>query len=332
MKDSIALIIILLSFFAFSGFHYPMAHAENAMEYDAIIVRSDLPYEWAIAQAYSQRAKIPIIIVEPEKISREAMKMLSGLRDAGAKNVLILGGEKAISNSVALQIEALGLTTHRINEADRYGTSASVARELYPESKIVILVNAEDARNLILAQKLSMLTNAPIIFIKHDSMPKSVESTIEIIRPEKIFLISSPAENISAIESELVSILPTVEIKTIRSYEEIKEYASTRLSSPMSLIIAIIIISLLLLIFLSIIFTKSKSEKITRQLLSEDENKVVEIIKKNKGEILQEELYELTGFSRPKISRIVSELEKKKIIFREKFKKTFKIRIEKDLI
>jgi hypothetical protein len=64
-------------------------------------------------------------------------------------------------------------------------------------------------------------------------------------------------------------------------------------------------------------------------VLTEDEQKVVEAI----GEgVKQEKLPELTGFSRPKITRIISDLESKQIITRKKYGKTYKIQVMKSIV
>jgi uncharacterized membrane protein len=64
-------------------------------------------------------------------------------------------------------------------------------------------------------------------------------------------------------------------------------------------------------------------------VLDEDEQKVMEAI----GEgIKQEELPDITGFSRPKITRIISELENKRIISRTKRGKTYIIKTLKSIV
>ena len=58
--------------------------------------------------------------------------------------MLIIGGEAAISPGIQSELDSMGFATHRISEADRYGTSARVAVELYPDSKEVVLASGED--------------------------------------------------------------------------------------------------------------------------------------------------------------------------------------------
>jgi len=57
-----------------------------------------------------------------------------------------------------------------------------------------------------------------------------------------------------------------------------------------------------------------------------DERKVIEIVME-KGEVSQEELPELTGFSKPKISRLLKDLVDRKVVERKKFGKTYLVKL-----
>ena len=70
-----------------------------------------------------------------------------------------------------------------------------------------------------------------------------------------------------------------------------------------------------------------EKEKAISQMLSEDEKKVVERIRKT-GEMLQEDIKESTGWSKTKISKIVRSLEMKNVIIKVPYKKTNKIKIK----
>ena len=67
-------------------------------------------------------------------------------------------------------------------------------------------------------------------------------------------------------------------------------------------------------------------------VLTEDERKIVDAIENMGGEIKQEELPEKTGFSRPKVTKIIQDLEDKKIISRVKHGKTYKVKIMKKFV
>jgi uncharacterized membrane protein len=75
-----------------------------------------------------------------------------------------------------------------------------------------------------------------------------------------------------------------------------------------------------------------KKERVPYNVLTEDEERIIRIIEESGGEIGQDALYSKTGFSRPKISRLVSELVERDLIEKTQFKRTFKLKIKKELI
>jgi len=301
------------------------AAASGEIGYDAVLVRSDLPYEWVIAQAYSERAKIPIIPIEPREIKKETKDMLSGFKAQGAERILILGGESAVSPEIVQEIESIGFTTHRISEIDRYGTSARAAVELYPDAKEVILVSAEKADFLLLGERLSLAAGMPILFVKQDSVPKSAYGAIDALKPDRILLITGS----ETVEKELAAL--GISIEKIRSYEEIDRYDKEKKEKE-RLRIFIFIAVLVFILILFFIYRRREAKKLAYTMLTQDEDKIISAIENRGGEILQEELFEITGFSRPKISRLVSDLENRKLIVKEQFKKTFKLKINKKVI
>ncbi len=84
--------------------------------------------------------------------------------------------------------------------------------------------------------------------------------------------------------------------------------------------IAILIVILAFLIIKPKIFKKRKKEEIISKIevLKEDEQKILKIIIENEG-IEQRKIEEITGFSKAKVSKILSELEKRGLIVKKAF-------------
>lgn len=60
-------------------------------------------------------------------------------------------------------------------------------------------------------------------------------------------------------------------------------------------------------------------------LLTPEEKKVIEILEKRNGEITQNEITQITNYSRVKVYRITKSLEEKKLIQKIKYGQTNKI-------
>ena len=310
MRKALLLISLILSTIAF-------VTAANA-EYDAIIVRSDLPYDWTVAQAYSQRAKIPIITTYPDAMDQGTRDQLIDFRRGGHNSILVLGGEAAISPGIESELVEQGFITHRIREVDRYGTSARVAVELYGDARVVVMVNGENVDGLLNSQMAALKTGAPILFIKRSEIPQSVKEALRALGTREVILVSSVSDEVA------LELRSGFEVKTLSEVpREGQGFGTLRVLD--------IVLGLVLGTLLSLLLRFKRKEKVPYNVLTEDEGRVIKAIKENGGELGQDILYEKTGFSRPKISRIVSELVERDILEKTQFKRTFKLKIKKEL-
>ncbi len=310
MKKHFTLFIFLISISLVTG---------ASSEYDAIIVRSDLPYDWTVAQAYSQRVKIPIIATSPDFLDPATRDQLLGFKESGHGNVLVLGGEAAISPVVEEELVVDGFVTHRIREVDRYGTSARVAVELYGQMDAVVIVNGEDVYGLLNSQMAALQTGSPILFVKKDEIPRSVREAMRALGTKEVVLIPSGISD--GVKSELEAEY------SVRVFPE-----GVELDNGLErLRVMDIAVGLALGVIISILIRRRKKVRVPYNVLTEDEERVIKAIEESGGEMGQDELYDATGFSRPKISRIVSELVERDLVEKTQFKRTFKLKIKKEL-
>ncbi len=290
------------------------------LEYDAIIVRSDLPYDWTVAQAYSSRARIPIITTSPDVLDADTREQLKGFKETGHTSLLVFGGEAAISPDIEAEMVAEGFITHRIREVDRYGTSARVAVELYGQAETAILVNGESVNNLLNSQMAALQTGAPILYIKQNEIPPSVREALRILGSSEVILISP--ESSDGLYSELESLY------TVRPFSGGVEFVGEgRDLRAMDIAIGLVLGALLTLI----LRRGKKKARLPYNILTEDEERIIHAIEENGGEMGQDALYGKTGFSRPKISRVVADLVGRDILEKTQFKRTFKLKIKKEL-
>ncbi len=97
---------------------------------------------------------------------------------------------------------------------------------------------------------------------------------------------------------------------------------------PFYLIFGLIIFILISII--TILIQKRKTKDFLSSTLSENENVILNLIRKEK-DITQKKIRQLTGFSKSKLSKIVRRLEEKNILKRKPFFKTHKFELPKRL-
>ncbi len=297
----------------------------EAPAWDVIIVRDDLPVDWIIAQAYSQKANIPIVTTSPDVLDENAKLQLKGYKKAGWNKALIFGGEIAISPKIEQELTEMDFITHRISEVDRYGTSAQVANELYVTSDVGILASGDDYDAQLIAVRMATETGYPLLLIKSDKIPESVTDAMKKLKIKKVILVSN------GVKPNVVSSL-TVEYPDLMIVEndiDIDKFKPFKPTMPMYLLSGVLLG--ILLVFVAYKYQKAKN-KVTLKILTEDEERVVKIILENDGEITQDLLPEKTNFSRPKVSRIVSVLVERDLILKTPYKKTHTLKIKKGVV
>ncbi|NOZ76471.1 MAG: hypothetical protein GXO65_02085, partial [Euryarchaeota archaeon] len=279
--------------------------------------------EWIIAQAYSHKSGTPIVTTDPDFLTEDAKVQLQGYLNAGARKVLVLGGEKAVSPAVERELAAMGFLTHRISEGDRHGTSARVAMELYPGVDSCVIVNGESYSGLLVAERAAALTGSPILLVKSDEVPGSVQEALVVLGIRDIYLVT---EGLSEDVGEALS-SSGYRVHLLRNRSDIPAQGG---GLPDALLPGAAGAILGVLAVLGWSALKRSRERVPFTLLTEDEEKVVRAIRERGGELTQDLLPEMTGFSRPKISRIVADLADRQILSKTPQGRTQKLRIEKE--
>jgi len=298
----------------------PLTNASGSPQYDVIIVRSDLPMDWVIAQAYAQNSGVPIVVTKPDYLDDDVKDQLGGYLASGFNNLIIIGGEEAISPMIKSKLDDMGFITHRISEGDRYGTSARVSIELFKEVEGAVLVRGEGYEGLLVAERVASSIRGPIMFVKGDKVSPSVEKALVTIGVKKVYLVEGISPNI---REDLLSKGYDLVIIDNGWKGESNQYDSFYIP----LVLGFALGAATILIWVRF---RKLEDKVSFTILTKDEEKIVKYILKNGGVLTQDKLPKVTDFSRPKISRMIMDLSTRGIISKEPYGKTQKLTIKKD--
>ncbi len=283
---------------------------------DLIVVRGDVLVDYIPTLAYASHAKIMLLLVKPEKIDKDSLSALKVYAKT-YKNVVIIGGKNAVSEDVEKELKNLGFYVTRLWDWDRYGTAARIAIELWKSSENAVIVDAENSNNFIYAGMLAIKTESPVLYSKKDSLPKTTEKALKILNVKNAIMVG----NFSSEVIEKISSLG-ISVKKV-SVEKLKKQQNFEKGNVSILFVLAFSISLLIIGYLA--FKKIKRTEFI--LLTPDEEKIVELLKLH-GTLTQKRIAELSGFSKPKTSRLISSLSQKGVIEKIKYKKTQKIRLK----
>ena len=322
----------ILVFLIVLGLLSPIAVTAQGASFDAVIVRGDIYTDWAVAMAYGITHGSWVVHLTTYN-EREVLNLLSGLmRFRKGINILIIGAPNAVPMEFEDKIRSIGADVKRIGGPTRLDTSLLLAMYYWNDCKSLILSDGFNSSYYMVALSVAVEHKAPIIYTKEGNPPEGFEVALRdhLKNVKEIYVIgdSLNGEYRSHLLSEGYKIVNLIEVNRTSTYREgwSPAFILREILNPLPLLFGLVVgFLLMLIIHLRVI----KREGTTMDLIdffTVDERKVIEIVME-KGEVSQEELPELTGFSKPKISRLLKDLVDRKVVERKKFGKTYLVKL-----
>ena len=310
------------------------AAAQDA-NYDAIIVRNDIPIEYVIAMPYASSHNIALLPVSQDTLTSQEQKQLSGFYQNGAERILLLGGtETALSDEVEQTIRNMGFDVDRKWGLVRENTAAIFAIDVWKESDTAVILNGSFEESYLVGTQTAMTLGCPILLVQDDTLPQATVKALETLGVTHTYIVGT-----SSLSEDVFAQLTEKGLEIFRIGEDISVhdvaseggYGDMTIPWPLVLFAGIALGCAVFFIYTKRPVQKPPAE-IPLFVLTEDERRVVDAIEAEGKELRQERLPELTTFSRPKVSRIVNDLESKQILIREKDGKTYKVKTAKKFI
>lgn len=158
-----------------------MIALENFESADLAIVASGANFPDALSAAGLAGAyRVPLLLTRPDS----APDFLTDALDAlGVSDVIIIGGEVAISASVVTALEGEGYAAERIDGADRYETAANVARRIATQmgdefTHSAFLARGDAFPDALSVSPLAYSDRSPILLTRPGALP---EATADVV-------------------------------------------------------------------------------------------------------------------------------------------------------
>ncbi len=295
--------------------------------FDAVIVRGDIYTDWAVAMAYGITHGSWVMHLTADN-EGEVLNLLSGfMRFRKGMSILIIGAPNAVPIEFEEKLRGMGVTVSRIGGATRLDTSLLLAMYYWNDCESVVLADGLNSSYYMVALSVAVERNAPIIYTMNGKPPEGFEAALRehLKEVKSLVVIGNSLDREEAIKY------------TSQGYkvEVIGEIGGTKPSLPggwsPSFIVREILSPLPLLtglligLMAAILIHRLRPRPRPSDLMdffTMDERKLIEIVME-RGEVSQEELPELTGFSKPKISRLLKDLVDRKVVERKKYGKTY---------
>jgi putative cell wall-binding protein len=162
------------------------------------VLSSDNRADFAAASVLALRNDFALVTTPWGRLSTDSIQ---GLEATGCGHVYVIGGTTAIPGAEEA-LAAAGMAVERLGGADRYETSAHVART-WKTSLIVFIASGRDGQGISDAVDRANAVGAPVIFIRDGEVPPSAGGAIASIRARDARLVPSPAMDTPAIDTAL---------------------------------------------------------------------------------------------------------------------------------
>jgi micrococcal nuclease len=134
----------------------------------------------------------PILLTKRNRLSEPTAVALD---DLGVDEAVLLGGEQAISSSVAAELETLDYAVSRQAGGGRSETAATIARRLSASietvdgERVAFVANGGRYPDALVAGPVAYESVAPILLAGGDTLPEVTGEALSAIAPDKVFLL-----------------------------------------------------------------------------------------------------------------------------------------------
>lgn len=135
----------------------------------------------------------PVLLV-PGRAARLPQNVANELRRLGVQDVLVAGGEGAVSRGIEADLRALGLSVNRSGGPDRYATAAAINRTYFApgSSDTVFIAAGTGFADALAGAALAGYVGAPLYVTQQACMPAVVAEGIVALSPSKQVVFGGP--------------------------------------------------------------------------------------------------------------------------------------------
>jgi len=153
-----------------------------------VVARGDLPVDAIAAIAYARSNRIPVLLTKPGELPEAT---LSAIEKFSPRRIIILGGKKAVSESVEEQLAKIA-EVERIAGETRYDTAVKLAELARNYDTIVVTGGEAPGSDAVF---LATAYRAPVVYVKDDEIPEVTADFLAShrvtpkFRPVKLLLV-----------------------------------------------------------------------------------------------------------------------------------------------
>ena len=154
------------------------------------------------ASAASRHLQGPILLTARDVLPAATREELERLQP---KQIILLGGEQAISRAVMAELHGLTSgTVRRIAGENRYDTAAQISATWFPPgTATVFLATGEHFPDALAAGPLTGIGKGPLLLVTPDAIPPATMNELQRLKPKQIILLGGNQAVSGTVQNQL---------------------------------------------------------------------------------------------------------------------------------
>lgn len=158
---------------------------------ETVILANGMDYPDALTAApLAGKYNAPILLSRNTTLASQP-DLKASLVNKGVRNVIIIGGETAISSGIQNEISSLGISVRRIGGRDRYETSVLIAKEVGVNNGEISLAYGMSFADGLSISSVAAKKQSPILLTRTEYIPDSVKAFLNENNVNKTYIIGS---------------------------------------------------------------------------------------------------------------------------------------------
>ena len=148
---------------------------------DSVVLVNGQNYvDVAPATVLAAKQKAPVLLTQANVLPEATRAEIERL---GAKNVIVVGGEGSVSNSILANY-----SVDRITGSDRYDTAANVAARINSKTNKAVVVNSDAWADALVMTSVAIKEDAPILFTDANTLPEASIKAISSLDAKYVYV------------------------------------------------------------------------------------------------------------------------------------------------
>ena len=156
----------------------------------------------------------PLLLTDSETLPAATLAVLNEL---GTTDVVLLGGEAAVSPAVAQELEKRGMRVERLRGFNRHATAAAIGARLAAAGRLdtIILASGGGFADALVAAAPAGRLGSPILLTGAGQLPEETASFLDAVAPQRIMIVGGTAVVSTTLETRVQEVVPAARVERL---------------------------------------------------------------------------------------------------------------------